>query len=67
MDDHLTAQCQVIDMDDDRLMQICNSSTEGEALSALELAAIDELLRRGVVKGAINRATVPLSKNAAHP
>lgn len=66
MDDHLSAQCQVIDMDDDRLMQICNSSTEGEVLSALELAAIDELSRRGVVKGVISRATVPISKNAAH-
>jgi len=51
MEDHLGAQCRAADMIDDRLLEICNASTDHDTLSALELAAIDELLRRGVVKG----------------
>ena len=67
MEDHLAAQCRVIHMSDDKLMQICNAGAEGGTLSALELAAIDELLRRGVVTGALGLVSASAQRNAAHP
>ena len=67
MEDHLSAQCRVIDMSDDQLMQICNACAEEEALSALGLAAIDELLRRGVVKGPLGLGSASSQRMATHP
>lgn len=67
MEDHLAAQCRVIDMNDEQLMEICNACAEGTVLSALALAAIDELMRRGVVRGALGLATESVPRSTAHP
>jgi hypothetical protein len=62
MEDHLAAQCRVMDMTDDQLMEMCNDCADSTALSALALAVIDELMRRGVVRGALGLATAPVPR-----
>lgn len=43
---------RVTGMGDAKLLEICNEGCEHVRLSPLELAAMDELMRRGVVCGA---------------